>query len=140
MMIPGVQKPHCDPPVAQNAAASPSRTAGSSPSIVTTDRPATRPTGVTHATRGSPSTSTVQQPHCPWGAQPSFSERRPSRSRSTDNSDSSADASTATMRPLHVKLVSILGGIDQEKDWPQPQVRCALGLLIVNPASCRPSL
>jgi hypothetical protein len=27
-----------------------------------------------------------------------------------------------------------------EKDCPQPHVRCALGLLIVNPASCRPSL
>ena len=57
--------------------------AGSSPSTVVTDRPATRATGVTHATRGSPSTSTVQQPHCPCGAQPSLAERMPSRSRST---------------------------------------------------------
>src|SRR5581483_4104754 len=28
----------------------------------------------------------------------------------------------------------------QEKDWPQPQVRVVLGLLIVNPAPIRPSL
>ena len=28
----------------------------------------------------------------------------------------------------------------QENDWPQPHVRCAFGLLIVNPAPCRPSL
>jgi hypothetical protein len=95
---------------------------------------------VTQATRGSPSTSTVQQPHWPWGAQPSFTERMPSRSRSTDSSDSSADASTATTRPLHVKRVSVSEGIDQENDWPQPQVRCAFGLLIVNPAPWRPSL
>ena len=139
-MIPGVQKPHCDPPVARKASAKPSRTAGSRPSIVITDRPATRATGVTHATRGSPSTSTVQQPHCPCGAQPSFTDKRPSRSRRTDSSDSSADASTATTRLLHVKLVSISGGIDQEKDWPQPQVRCAFGLLIVKPAPWSPSL
>ena len=34
----------------------------------------------------------------------------------------------------------IAEGIDQENDWPQPQVRWALGLLIVNPAPWRPSL
>src|SRR5262249_23291392 len=136
----GVQKPHCEPPVARNASAKRSRTAGSRPSIVTTDRPTTRAAGVTHATRGSPSTSTVQQPHCPWGAQPSFTERMPRRPRSTDSSVSSAAVSTATTRPLHVKLVSVSGVIDQENDWPQPQVRCALGLLIVNPAPWSPSL
>ena len=66
-----------------------------------TDRPATRATGVTHATRASPSTSTVQQPHWPWGAQPSFTDTMPSRSRSTESSDSPAPASTATCAPLH---------------------------------------
>jgi hypothetical protein len=82
----------------------------------------------------------VQQPHCPWGAQPSFTDRRASRSRSTDSNDSSAAAVTTTARPLQVKLVSIAEGIDQENDWPHPQVRWALGLLIVNPAPWRPSL
>jgi hypothetical protein len=61
MMMPGVQKPHWLPPAAQNASAH--RSALSSPSSVVTDRPATRPTGVTHATRGWPSTHTVQHPH-----------------------------------------------------------------------------
>ncbi len=140
MMIPGVQKPHCEPPAATKAAAKRARAAGSSPSTVTTDRSATRAIGVTHATRGSPSTSTVQQPHCPWGAQPSFTERTPRRSRRTVSSDSPADAVTTTARPLHVKPVSIAEGIDQENDWPQPHVRWALGLLIVNPAPWRPSL
>ena len=72
--IPGVQNPHCDAPVATNASTSRSRSAASSPSSVVTDRPATRSTGVTHATRGSPSTSTVQHPHWPCGAQPSFTD------------------------------------------------------------------
>ena len=80
MMIPGVQKPHCEPPVATNAPANRSRSVGSRPSMV------------------------------------------------------------VTARPLHVKLVSISAEIDQENDWPQPQVRWALGLLIVNPAPWRPSL
>ena len=52
MMIPGVQKPHCDPPKSTNPAAQRSRTAGSSPSIVVTLRPSTRAAAVTHETRG----------------------------------------------------------------------------------------
>ena len=61
--MPGVQNPHWLAPVAQNEAAQRSRTSASSPSRVVIARPATRRTGVTHATRGAPSTSTVQQPH-----------------------------------------------------------------------------
>ena len=61
MMIPDVQKPHWLPPLAQNDSAQ--RSAPSRPSIVVTARPATRPTGVTQATRGWPSTHTVQHPH-----------------------------------------------------------------------------
>ena len=64
-MIPGVQKPHWLAPVAQKRSAQSSRSAGSRPSRVVIDRPATRRAGVTHATRGAPSTSTVQQPHWP---------------------------------------------------------------------------
>ena len=41
----------------------PSSAASASPSIVVTERPATRPTCVTHATRGWPSIHTVQHPH-----------------------------------------------------------------------------
>jgi len=61
--IPGVQKPHWLAPVAVKAAAQRAATAGASPSVVVTRRPATRRTGVTQATRGAPSTQTVQQPH-----------------------------------------------------------------------------
>ena len=62
-MMPGVQKPHWLPPDAVNASAQPAATSGSSPSSVVMVRPAMRRAGVTQATRGWPSTSTVQQPH-----------------------------------------------------------------------------
>ena len=62
-MMPGVQNPHWLAPVAQNASAQALRSDASSPSSVVTERPAIRRTGVTQATRGAPSTSTVQQPH-----------------------------------------------------------------------------
>ena len=61
MTIPGVQNPHWLPPWSQNATAHAS--ASGRPSTVVTARPATRATGVTHDTRGCPSTHTVQQPH-----------------------------------------------------------------------------
>jgi hypothetical protein len=102
MMIPGVQNPHCEPPLDRNAAAKRSRASGSSPSIVVTDRPPTRAAAVTHATRASPSTSTVQQPHWPCGAHPSLADVSPSRSRNTERSDSPGSTSTPTARPLQV--------------------------------------
>ena len=43
--MPGVQNPHCEPPVATNARTSDSRSAGSSPSTVVTCRSATRAAG-----------------------------------------------------------------------------------------------
>ena len=85
--IPGVQNPHWLAPVAQNALAQRPRSAASRPSMVVTARPATRRAGVTHATRGCPSTRTVQQPHWPCGLQPSLGEWSPSRSRSTSSSE-----------------------------------------------------
>jgi hypothetical protein len=102
-MMPGVQKPHWLAPVAQNASAQASRTAASRPSMVVTARPAIRRAGVTHDTRGWPSTSTVQQPHCPWGLQPSLTLRTPRRPRSTSSSDSSPVAGTSTSRPSRLK-------------------------------------
>ncbi len=50
MMMPGVQKPHCDAPWAAKRSAQSS--ASGSPASVVTSRPATRETGVTQATRG----------------------------------------------------------------------------------------
>src|SRR5436190_8376792 len=101
--IPGVQNPHCEPPVPTNAPAMQSRVAESSPSTVVTARPSTRAAGVTQATRASPSMSTVQQPHWPCGAHPSLADTSPSRSRSTDSNDSPGATSTSTGAPLHTK-------------------------------------
>ena len=64
-MMPGVQKPHWLAPLPQKASAQAVRTSSGRPSSVMTERPAIRRSGVTQATRGAPSTSTVQQPHCP---------------------------------------------------------------------------
>jgi hypothetical protein len=44
MMIPGVQKPHCDPPVGEEGLGETVTHGRSRPSIVVTDRPATRAT------------------------------------------------------------------------------------------------
>ena len=103
-MIPGVQNPHCDPPTSTNAPARRSHTSASSPARVVTERSATRSIGVTQATRASPSTSTVQQPHWPWGAQPSFTEMIPSRSRSTERSDSPGVCAVVTGLPSHTNV------------------------------------
>ena len=101
-MIPGVQNPHCDAPLAVNASAH--ATASGSPSTVVTSRPATRPTGVTHETRGLPSTSTVQHPHCPCGLHPSLAERAPRRSRRTSRRETSVSA-ISTGRPSRRKEI-----------------------------------
>ena len=61
--MPGVQKPHWLAPCWTKAAAQRSRSSAGAPSSVVTWRPAMRRTGVTQATRGAPSTHTVQQPH-----------------------------------------------------------------------------
>ena len=96
--MPGVQKPHWLAPDRTKAAAQRSRSSAGSPSSVVTRRPATRRTGVTQATRGAPSTQTVQHPHWPCGLQPSFTERQPSSSRSASRSE--IPSATATSSPL----------------------------------------
>src|SRR5262249_23113372 len=65
---------------------------------VVTARPATRRSGVTHATRGWPSTSTVQHPHWPCGLQPSLAVRAPRRSRRASSSEPRS-SSRVTARP-----------------------------------------
>ncbi len=95
--IPGVQKPHWLPPVATNASDHRSLVPAGSPSSVVTWRPARRRTGVTHATRGAPSTQTVQHPHWPWGLHPSLTERRPSCSRRTSSSDDPSSATSTSV-------------------------------------------
>ncbi len=61
--MPGVQKPHWVAPQAKNACDQRCCSVGLSPAAVVTWRPATLRAGVTQATRGASSTSTVQQPH-----------------------------------------------------------------------------
>ena len=97
MMIPGVQKPHWLAPAEVKASAHRWRSAGSRPSSVVTSRPATRRAGVTHATRGAPSTHTVQQPHWPWGLHPSLGDRRPSRCRRTSSSDEPSSGTSTSI-------------------------------------------
>ena len=60
--------------------------------------------GVTHATRGAPSTSTVQQPHWPCGLQPSLTDRTPRRSRSTSSREVPSSG-TSTRRPSTVRAM-----------------------------------
>ena len=74
--IPGVQKPHCRAPEAAKAAANRSRSAGSKPSRVVIDLPATFSREIWQLTDALPSMSTVQQPHWPDGEHPSLAEVR----------------------------------------------------------------
>src|ERR1700728_3335502 len=110
--MPGVQKPHWLAPCSTNAAAQRSRSSAGAPSRVVTRRPATRRTGVTQATRGAPSTHTVQQPHWHWGLQPSFTDRQPSSSRSA--SRRLIPSSTATASPLRTNDTSLGAGAPKD--------------------------
>src|SRR5207342_3400239 len=76
------QNPHCRPPEAAKASAKLDRSSPEMPSNVVIDLPATLATDWVQATIGLPSTSTVQQPHCPDGEQPSLGEVTSSSSRS----------------------------------------------------------
>lgn len=102
--MPGVQNPHWLPPVANSASDHRSRSSSANPSTVVITRPAMRRTGVTHATRGAPSTNTVQHPHCPWGLQPAFGARTPSRPRNAANNDTPLSG-TLTSSPSTTKEI-----------------------------------
>ena len=135
--MPGVQKPHWLPPVATNASDHRRRVSSGRPSRVVTSRPASRRTGVTQATRGAPSTHTVQQPHWPWGLQPSLTDRIPSWSRRTSSREAPSSP-TSTSAPS--TRSRIRDSADQLNEEPQPHVRLALGLVTWNPAPWSPSL
>ena len=75
------------------------RPACASPSIVSIRRPATLAASVMQASRGWPSTSTVQAPHSP-PSQPCLVPVRPSSSRSTSSSSALPGAATSWVRPL----------------------------------------
>jgi hypothetical protein len=94
MMMPGVQKPH-EPPVAtarQPLAIFVALERGHGTSVDASPASHMRPE--------APSTSTVQQPHCPCGAHPSFTEcNEPFRSTFSNDSPGRLDIDGA---PLHV--------------------------------------
>ena len=75
--MPGEQNPHWLAPSAQKASDHSLTTDSSNPSSVVMRRPAIRRTIVTHATRGSPSTRTVQHPHWPLRAAPVLRSSEP---------------------------------------------------------------
>ena len=107
-------------------------------------RPATRRAGVTQATRGAPSTHTVQHPHWPWGLQPSLA--RPA-ARGARAAPRGATRRRRGPRPRRRRRGSEsvgagagAGAVGQLNDEPQPQVRVAFGLEMWNPAPWRPSV
>jgi hypothetical protein len=100
--MPGVQKPHCSAPVEAKAATMRSRSASSSPSSVVTDRPSTLASDRLQLTVALPSSSTVQHPHWPEGAQPSLGEVTSSSSRRA--ASRWGWSPTVTSEPLSEKL------------------------------------
>ena len=99
-----------------------------------TERPAIRTAGVTQATRASPSTSTVQQPHWPWGAHAVLDRRDPQPL--AQHRQEGFTVGDVELDGLAVERERESG---QLNDWPQPQVRSAFGLLMWNPEPWRPS-
>src|SRR5258707_10723722 len=101
-MIPGVQKPHCNPPASIKLSAKVSRSSSLKPSRVRTDFPATLFAGTAQETTARPSMITVQQPHWPCGLQPSFGEMTPQWSRSASRRDIPSSISTARVAEFNV--------------------------------------
>ncbi len=74
--------------------------------------------GCAQDTTAWPSTITVHAPHEPSGAQPSFIERRPHRSRRTWSSDSPGSMSSSTVRPFNVKSIGPPCRRQRRTVWP----------------------
>jgi hypothetical protein len=104
--MPVVQKPHWLAPAAAKAPTQRALREGGRPSTVVTERPATRRTAVTHATRAAPSTQTVQHPHWPWGLHPSLTEWQRNCSRSASSSEVPCSSGTTTVAPLRMKVTA----------------------------------
>ena len=93
-----MQNPHCTPPQRTNDSAICWRCGSSSPSSVVIDLPSAFSALSAHASTGLPSMSTVQQPHCACGWQPSLGDVMPSPSRNKSSSvqpDSGSENSTS---------------------------------------------
>ena len=81
MTMPGVQKPHCTPPLATKASPKTSRSRADRPSAVVSDLPSRSFILILQLRRDAPSTSTVQQPHTPSPEHPSLGLMSPATSR-----------------------------------------------------------
>ena len=81
MTMPGVQKPHCTPPLTTKASANTSRSCADRPSAVVSDFPSRSFIFIRQLSRAMPSTRTVQQPHTPSPEQPSLGLMSPATSR-----------------------------------------------------------
>ena len=79
--IPGMQNPHCKPPLAANASANTLRSPSGTPSSVMISLPSIFSSDCWHDTTALPSINTVQHPHCPDGEQPSLGDVTSSSSR-----------------------------------------------------------
>ena len=127
-MIPGVQKPHWLAAGGAERVGPGRQRASARPSRVVTDRPGDPPDR-RHARdpRAAPSTSTVQQPHWPWGLHPSFAVRTPRSSRSTSSSEPAARAPPPSRRPPRGRRPDGSGFHGPRLGLPRcPLRRCAL--------------
>jgi tRNA-specific 2-thiouridylase len=77
---------------------------GTPPRFVTDVRPASS-TSSAQVTIGRPSIRARQQPHWPWGWQPSLVEVTPQRSRRVSSRDSPGTGSTSTGLPFSVRRI-----------------------------------
>ena len=133
-MIPGVQKPHCDAPVATNASTSPSRVASGSPASVVTDRPAIRAAG-RHAGDAGVAVDEDRAAAALALGRAAVLDRRDPEPLAQDRQERFA------VGDLELDGLAVEGEREcgQLNDWPQPQVRSAFGLLMWNPEPWRPS-
>ena len=104
--MPGMQNPHCAPPLSRNASANARWSNSVSPSVVVTAAPSTSPIGVTQESRARPFTSTVQQPQAACGEQPSLAETTCASPRSQSRSESRGSPSKSSGAPLSSNLIS----------------------------------
>ncbi len=100
--IPGMQNPHWTPPVSVNDLAKMSLSFSVSPSSVMTFLPFAFFAGTAQDATALPSTMTVQQPHDPCGAHPSFGDVSPACSRRTVISEVSSSISAENTPPLRI--------------------------------------
>src|SRR5262249_16584511 len=105
--MPGMQKPHCNPPPRTKEREKISLSRSLTPSRVITVLPAARSASTTHETVARPSTITVQQPHCPSGLQPFFGDISPKLSLSRSSNVVSPSISAETGLPFKLNSITL---------------------------------